>query len=59
MAVFKAQEVVAVIDVFPGLLGLPEAILKFTAFPESATVSNGASTACRAIVLAPELRACP
>jgi hypothetical protein len=48
--------VVAVTDVLPGLLVFPAVKLKFTALEEREIVMESFNTACRAIVLAPELR---
>src|SRR5215471_7205894 len=55
---FSVQVVVAVIEVLPGLFGLPAVILKLTAFDESVTASDSLRSAFNVIALAAELSTC-
>ena len=55
---FNVQVVVAVIDVLPGLLALPELSVKFTALLESVTVTDWLSTAFSVIGCAAEFSTC-
>lgn len=53
---FSSQEVVAVMDVLPELVALPDVRLKFTAPLESEIETESLSPAWRVMVLAPEFR---
>src|SRR5215471_13412118 len=55
---FSVQVVVAVIEVLPGLFGLPAVKLKLTALADSVTASDSVRFAFKVIALAAELSTC-